>query len=54
MCVISAGGIIQHHCDGDPSEVDHAVQVVGYDMNGEPPSNARVTFSLSPSFALSC
>jgi cathepsin O len=31
------GGIIQHHCDGDPSEVDHAVQVIGYDMNGPVP-----------------
>lgn len=26
------GGIIQHHCDG--SYVDHAVQIVGYDLTG--------------------
>ena len=25
------GGIIQHHCSG--SELDHAVQVVGYNLN---------------------
>ena len=31
---MSAGGIIQHHCDNSPTIVDHAVQVVGYNMNG--------------------
>jgi cathepsin O len=29
------GGIIQHHCDD--STVDHAVQVVGYDLTGSVP-----------------
>ncbi len=28
------GGIIQHHCTGEHKYIDHAVQVVGYDMNG--------------------
>ena len=27
------GGIIQFHCDGGVSNINHAVQIVGYDRN---------------------
>ena len=33
--VLCVGGIIQHHCDGSPPDiVDHAVQIVGFDLTG--------------------
>ena len=35
FCVVPVGGIIQHHCSGFPESVDHAVQVVGYDLTGK-------------------
>lgn len=31
---INTGGIIQHHCDSSTTDVDHAVQIVGYDLTG--------------------
>lgn len=31
------GGVIQYHCDGAPSMLNHAVQIVGYDMTAEIP-----------------
>lgn len=34
-CVLTnTGGIIQHHCDSSSIYVDHAVQIVGYDLTG--------------------
>lgn len=30
-------GIIQFHCDNDPTNLNHAVQIVGYDMTSEIP-----------------
>ncbi len=32
--VLPPGGIIQHHCTGGHQYIDHAVQVVGFNMNG--------------------
>lgn len=31
------GGIIQFHCDGSTASLNHAVQLVGYDMSGDVP-----------------
>lgn len=31
------GGIIQFHCSGAPENLNHAVQVVGYDRTGPVP-----------------
>lgn len=31
------GGVIQYHCDSDPMHLNHAVQIVGYDLTGEIP-----------------
>lgn len=31
------GGIIQNHCDGNPANLNHAVQIVGYDRTGDVP-----------------
>lgn len=31
------GGVIQYHCDDDRNNLNHAVQIVGYDMTGEVP-----------------
>lgn len=31
------GGIIQYHCDDDRNNLNHAVQIVGYDMTGDVP-----------------
>lgn len=31
------GGVIQFHCDGNPQNLNHAVQVVGYDLTAEIP-----------------
>lgn len=31
------GGIIQFHCDGLMAHLNHAVQIVGYDMQGDIP-----------------
>lgn len=30
-------GVIQFHCDGNPLHLNHAVQIVGYDMTAEIP-----------------
>lgn len=30
-------GVIQFHCDGNPINLNHAVQIVGYDMTGQIP-----------------
>ncbi|XP_069680512.1 cathepsin O-like [Periplaneta americana] len=31
------GGIIQFHCDASPQHINHAVQIVGYELNTEVP-----------------
>ncbi|XP_052744699.1 cathepsin O [Bicyclus anynana] len=31
------GGVIQYHCSGSPKELNHAVQLVGYDLTAEVP-----------------
>ncbi|XP_044254635.1 cathepsin O-like [Tribolium madens] len=31
------GGVIEYHCDGDPSKLNHAVQIVGYDLTANIP-----------------
>ncbi|KAJ8922491.1 hypothetical protein NQ315_007519 [Exocentrus adspersus] len=31
------GGVIQFHCDGNPSKLNHAVEIVGYDLSKEVP-----------------
>lgn len=31
------GGVIEYHCDGDVSNLNHAVQIVGYDLSGDTP-----------------
>ncbi|KAJ8668710.1 hypothetical protein QAD02_010373 [Eretmocerus hayati] len=31
------GGVIQYHCDGSFASLNHAVQIVGYDMTGATP-----------------
>lgn len=31
------GGIIQFHCDGSMENLNHAVQIVGFDMEGDIP-----------------
>lgn len=31
------GGIIQHHCSDSVENLDHAVQIVGYDLTGGRP-----------------
>ncbi|XP_022191794.1 cathepsin O [Nilaparvata lugens] len=31
------GGVVQFHCSGDPFELNHAVQIVGYDMTAPTP-----------------
>ncbi|KAJ8931924.1 hypothetical protein NQ314_015122 [Rhamnusium bicolor] len=31
------GGIIQFHCDSNPFKLNHAVQIVGYDLTSEVP-----------------
>lgn len=31
------GGVIQHHCDDSPLNLNHAIQVVGYDLTAEIP-----------------
>lgn len=31
------GGIIQFHCGGSPAELNHAVELVGYDLSGDVP-----------------
>lgn len=31
------GGIIQFHCDGSTASLNHAVQIVGYDLTGDVP-----------------
>lgn len=31
------GGVIQHHCSGLPGSLNHAVQIVGYDLTAEIP-----------------
>lgn len=31
------GGIIQYNCDGSPLNLNHAVQIVGYDLTAEIP-----------------
>lgn len=31
------GGIIQYHCDGSPNNLNHAVQIVGYDKEARIP-----------------
>ncbi|KAG6440257.1 hypothetical protein O3G_MSEX001181 [Manduca sexta] len=31
------GGVIQYHCSGDPVNLNHAVQLIGYDLTAEIP-----------------
>lgn len=31
------GGVIQFHCDGNPQNLNHAVQIVGYDLTAAIP-----------------
>lgn len=31
------GGIIKFHCSGNPLNLNHAVQIIGYDRSGEVP-----------------
>ncbi|CAG5054083.1 unnamed protein product [Parnassius apollo] len=31
------GGVIQYHCSGEPHDLNHAVQLVGYDLSAEIP-----------------
>ncbi|XP_072945394.1 cathepsin O-like [Epargyreus clarus] len=31
------GGVIQYHCSGAPTDLNHAVELVGYDITGEVP-----------------
>jgi cathepsin O len=31
------GGVIEYHCDGDVSSLNHAVQIVGYDLTAKIP-----------------
>lgn len=31
------GGIVQYHCDGNPIYLNHAVQIIGYDISGTIP-----------------
>lgn len=31
------GGVIQFHCDGSPQNLNHAVQIIGYDLTAEIP-----------------
>ncbi|CAG9571896.1 unnamed protein product [Danaus chrysippus] len=31
------GGVIQYHCSGSPKELNHAVELVGYDLTAEVP-----------------
>ncbi|XP_039748227.1 cathepsin O-like [Pararge aegeria] len=31
------GGVIQYHCSGSPKDLNHAVQLVGYDLTAEVP-----------------
>lgn len=31
------GGTIQYHCDGNPLKLNHAVQIVGYNLNAKVP-----------------
>ena len=34
LCCYLTGGIIQHHCSGSDLGIDHAIQIVGYDLTG--------------------
>ncbi|KAJ8944783.1 hypothetical protein NQ318_003651 [Aromia moschata] len=31
------GGVIQFHCDSNPTKLNHAVEIVGYDLTGDVP-----------------